>query len=350
MADLRTQRITIMAGDEGATTTKEFHTASDEGDKNDNAASGVPYAHSYALEVFGNGSANFTLAIQGKPHVSGTYTAIDYYETGKAGASATANSQLTVNDTTHRFYVIPNSPPFVQTIATRSAGELTIYASLTSNPYPQHLLTTARGAVLVEGAVAHDAVEAGQSIMLGGKADTGVPGAVADADHVDAWFDERGRQGVFIGEAGSSIESVGIVNPGNGTAAPSRVLGVGAFLEIRAPDGAYDVMQSVGDTAGSGQGALSVSPTGHAHNSVTGDEQILSAAGKLHTVSVHDITTGGTLTIYDNTAETGTVIATLALAAGEGFVTLHYDVSCASGLYMGYDSNLVGAFTVSYSV
>jgi hypothetical protein len=94
---------------------------------------------------------------------------------------------------------------------------------------------------------------------------------------------------------------------------------------------------------------LMTSPTGHAHNSVTGNEQILATAGKLHTITIHDCTTGGTITVYDNTAESGTVIATLTLAAGEGYVSLHYDVACTSGLYIGYDSNVVALLTVSYS-
>jgi hypothetical protein len=43
------------------------------------------------------------------------------------------------------------------------------------------------------------------------------------------------------------------------------------------------------------------------------------------------------------------VIAVLTLAAGEGFVTLHYDVACGTGIYVGYDSNVVGHLTVSYA-
>lgn len=49
-------------------------------------------------------------------------------------------------------------------------------------------------AVAAVGNVAHDAVDSGNPAKIGGKAATGVPTAVADADRVNAWFDEYGRQ------------------------------------------------------------------------------------------------------------------------------------------------------------
>lgn len=43
-----------------------------------------------------------------------------------------------------------------------------------------------------QGQVAHDAVDAGNPIKIGGKVTTGVPTAVADADRVDAWLEADG--------------------------------------------------------------------------------------------------------------------------------------------------------------
>ncbi len=43
------------------------------------------------------------------------------------------------------------------------------------------------------GDAAHDAVDAGNPLKIGGKALTGIPTPVADADRVNAWFDEYGR-------------------------------------------------------------------------------------------------------------------------------------------------------------
>jgi hypothetical protein len=45
----------------------------------------------------------------------------------------------------------------------------------------------------VDGAVAHDAADAGKPLKIGGKASSGVPTAVAGADRVDAFFDLLGR-------------------------------------------------------------------------------------------------------------------------------------------------------------
>ena len=54
-------------------------------------------------------------------------------------------------------------------------------------------------AELVEGDIAHDAVDTGFPIKIGGKAESTEPTAVADADRVDAWFDLVGRLATFPG-------------------------------------------------------------------------------------------------------------------------------------------------------
>ena len=207
----------------------------------------------------------------------------------------------------------------------------------------------------VQGSVAHDAVAAGNEIPTAGYATSDMTGEsdVAAGDRVRHLATMKGVH-LFsqVTRAASLTDGIGassILHVVDDTDVEKSFF-VAASNYIVGPDGSYDRLRSVGDTAGSGLGALMTSPTGHAHNSVTGDEQILAAAGKLHTITIHDITTGGVITVYDNTAESGVVIATLTLAAGEGFVSLHYDVDCATGLYIGYDASVVGALTVSYSV
>ena len=51
----------------------------------------------------------------------------------------------------------------------------------------------------VSGDVAHDAVDAGEPVKIGGKARTANPTAVAANDRVDAFFDDVGRQVTFNG-------------------------------------------------------------------------------------------------------------------------------------------------------
>ncbi len=55
-----------------------------------------------------------------------------------------------------------------------------------------YLLVDSAGRPLIAGSVAHDAPDAGNPVKVGGKAHSGVPTAVTDADRVDAFFDERG--------------------------------------------------------------------------------------------------------------------------------------------------------------
>lgn len=52
---------------------------------------------------------------------------------------------------------------------------------------------TASDGASVSGDVAHDAVDAGEPVKIGGKASTSEPTAVANLDRVDAYFDENGR-------------------------------------------------------------------------------------------------------------------------------------------------------------
>lgn len=59
-------------------------------------------------------------------------------------------------------------------------------------------------ALPVVGNVAHDAADSGAPVKIGGIAETGTRTAVADADRVDAHFDELGKMGVFIGNDGGS--------------------------------------------------------------------------------------------------------------------------------------------------
>ena len=108
-----------------ATTTVELH----------NLFRGGHFASTVLLEVVGSSSQNWTLDIQGKVTEDGTYTNMDYQQIWQAGSVSLANAQLTVNDTTRRFYVVPNTPQFVQLVATRTAGNLTVYASMSSEPF-----------------------------------------------------------------------------------------------------------------------------------------------------------------------------------------------------------------------
>ena len=145
------------------------------------------FSHAYQgqtllLEVVGASTPNWTLDIQGKTHPDGTYTQVDYMRVWLGGAADLTNAALTVDFTAARFYLVPNLPPFLRLVATRTAGNLTVRASLTTEPYTQFLLTTSRGSVFAEGPVASDAVAAGNPVQMGGVVDDTAPAAAAEAD------------------------------------------------------------------------------------------------------------------------------------------------------------------------
>ena len=63
------------------------------------------------------------------------------------------------------------------------------------------------GAVTVSGDIAHDAADSGNPVKMGGKARTTNPTAVADADRVDATFDDIGRQVVVLNQVRDLVGS-----------------------------------------------------------------------------------------------------------------------------------------------
>lgn len=69
----------------------------------------------------------------------------------------------------------------------------------------------------VSGDVAHDAVDAGEPVKIGGKARTANPTAVAANDRVDAFFDDVGRQVTFNGVPRDLLVSPTIVTISNTT-------------------------------------------------------------------------------------------------------------------------------------
>ena len=85
---------------------------------------------------------------------------------------------------------------------------------------------------------------------------------------------------------------------------------------------------------------------------VTADTAVKQGAGFLHTVTImptDTAATAGTIILYDNTAESGTLLGTIYVnAAAFVPVTLTFDVSFATGLYIGFTTTNDVNVTVSY--
>jgi hypothetical protein len=71
--------------------------------------------------------------------------------------------------------------------------------------FDQHDVAQFLGTKFMEGSIAHDSAQSGNPVKIGGRAYTGTPSAVANADMVDAFFDQFGAQAVKM------------VNPTDGT-------------------------------------------------------------------------------------------------------------------------------------
>ena len=57
----------------------------------------------------------------------------------------------------------------------------------------------------VQGKIAHNGVDAGNPLKIGGRARTSVGSAVANNDRVDAWFSDYGEQAVFITDENGNL-------------------------------------------------------------------------------------------------------------------------------------------------
>lgn len=82
------------------------------------------------------------------------------------------------------------------------------------------------------------------------------------------------------------------------------------------------------------------------------DLQVAARAGVLHAIVVNPGAAGGTVTIYDNTAESGTAIVTLTVGTTAQIfepINLVLDAAFATGLYIGFDATFNGSVTVTYS-
>ena len=84
----------------------------------------------------------------------------------------------------------------------------------------------------------------------------------------------------------------------------------------------------------------------------TDDGQVSATPAFLHTVSIAPTTatpTTGLLSVYDNAAETGTVVFSTWVFATDPAKTITLDVQCDNGIYVGYDATLANvSVTVGY--
>ena len=103
--------------------------------------------------------------------------------------------------------------------------------------------TITSGTIDVLGDTAHDAVDSGDPVKIGGKAATSTPTAVAAGDRVNAYFDTNGRLAIFDGgttlsidDGGGSITIDGSVSIGTALPAGTNNIGDVDIASIAAGD------------------------------------------------------------------------------------------------------------------
>ena len=264
------------------------------------------YARSILLEINGGSTPNWTLDIQGRTHPSGTWHNINYFRTDQGAVVAVTASQLTVNWTTAQHYVIPNPPPMVRLVATRTGGTLTVYGAFSSEAYA----TAFEGPGTAAGSLgkAEDAVHTSGDVgvmALAVRADSAAATG-ANNDYVPLLVDTNG--GLWVSQA-TLLAGEDLTN--------NRLMTMPSYSYVH----------------------------------LTADAPVKSGAGVVHTITMCSdaASTAGTLILYDSLTETGTIIATFTfIAAYQAPVTVTLDAAFATGLYAGFTTTADVNVTITY--
>jgi len=82
---------------------------------------------------------------------------------------------------------------------------------------------------------------------------------------------------------------------------------------------------------------------------VDADRQVKAGRGILHAITLNGWSVAGVLTLYDSLTEAGTVIGVINITAVAQVslqpITFLYDLEFNTGLYAGFDGNLVADLT-----
>jgi len=106
---------------------------------------------------------------------------------------------------------VRNTAPYVPT---QSVGFGAVGSEFTpvTNATPLPVTVSGTQSVIAGGNVAHDAVDTGNPVKIGGKASSTLPMVVSPGDRVDAWFGASGQQ--IIGVSGSALGDASSSAPG----------------------------------------------------------------------------------------------------------------------------------------
>jgi hypothetical protein len=187
---------------------------------------------------------------------------------------------------------------------------------------------TAAGALIINGPIPHDSPDAGNPVKIGARYSSAGIAALTDADVSDLLVTDRGYLKVAIGAGNNnSVYTGGIQDAfsnGNNT--------VYASAQGLVFNGSTsDRNRSIAASFGSATGVPVVEQAGSPFVHLTASGAVKTGAGILHSVTVNTLSAGA-ITVYDNTAASGTVIA---IINGGAERTIVYNLAFATGCHLG---------------
>lgn len=189
----------------------------------------------------------------------------------------------------------------------------------------------------VVGGVARAVSVSGNPVLEGGRGKATAPTAVTADQIVDAWCGLSGNRVVTLSDIGGTL----VMTTANGA---DGLTNNGTFYQFRVRpelwnNATWDRSRSItGALAdGTGLGVAAVEQAGSLFNNITTatTTTVKSGKGILHKIVINTYAASATITIYDNTAASGTKIGTLTLPStitGDTPITLPYDLQFSTGL------------------
>lgn len=236
------------------------------------------------------------------------------------------------------------------------------------------------GSLQISGNIASGATDSGNPIKLGARYNTTKP-TFTNGQRGDLQIGTRGSLGVTLfGE--DNVTSVSVITTQDGATTGNYLKSfatIGTFngtnwdqgrSVVNATNSTGTGIQAVGLVGQLNEtspqvvtenqfGNVRINPVGilltehsYTYGRATADTQIASASAFIHTVSISATTAtpvAGLLTIYDNTAESGTVVYSEWITTSVAGHTVILDVKCGTGIYVSFDASLANVqATVAY--
>lgn len=205
----------------------------------------------------------------------------------------------------------------------------------------------------VQGTVAAGATDSGNPVKIGGVYNATLP-TLTDGQRGDLQLNNKG--GIIIGGGTVASGSTDAHNPVKvggryNSSAPTLTDGQrgDAQLDVNAN---LKTREQYAPAYEDNTNSKAIVEHRYSYGRATADTQIKGSAGFIHTVSIAPLTatpTAGLLTIYDSSAESGTVIYAEWIFATDVGHTIELNVTTATGIYVGFDATLANVqVTVAY--